>query len=393
MSNDIFQINDSLTYALPERVLDGDINFVSFKPTSIGAYTPGQSIEFRLRSNNEFVCLDRSYIKFTITETGTVTTGSALVSAGSSAIFSMVQDTVSGLALPIAKNWNVSNAMRLATDTSSRQTITTRCEYYGASAATFGTSRTSCMPIPTTLATTSKIIPLAIFAGGHTINYTLAPYLTVYNSANAGNSYAITNMEIVCAMIKPEDRYLSELSSALQRGGSLKIPLELTKNLTSPLSTATTQSIRLGTGFLGSVNSIMCTYRPKANVNVVSVDSMKSTLAKVSDFYLTVNSQRYPRNSAVGVNNPEYIYQLLAGFNTSTSVLSVPAAQATADILKYSFKTNSEFSSGIALNDGQVGVELNFSSAPVQDDFFDSFINYDALLVIGASDVQLQLNV
>jgi hypothetical protein len=84
---------------------------------------------------------------------------------------------------------------------------------------------------------------------------------------------------------------------------------------------------------------------------------------------------------------------MLAGFNTSSSVLSVPAAQATSDIIKYSFKSNSEFSSGLALSDGQVGVELNFSAAPVQNDILDCFINYDALLVIGSSDVQLQLNV
>jgi hypothetical protein len=394
MSNDQFQINDSLTYAAPDRVIDGDISWVSFKPTSIGTYLPGQSIDFKLRSNNEFVVLDRSYIKFTYAESGSVTTGSALCTAGASAFFSQVTDTVSGLQLPLCKNWNVQNAMKLATDTTSRQTITTRCEYYGAAAASpTTTARTVCMPIPTTLASSTKIIPLAVLQGGWSLNYQLAPYLTAYNSANASNSYGITNMEIVCCMIKPTDAYLGELSSALSRGGSLKLPLELTKNITQSLTTATTQSIRLQTGFLGSVNSIFCTYRPLTDVNVVSKDSMKSTMAKVSEFYLNVNSQRYPRNTAIGVSTPEYLYQLLAGYNTSLSVLSVPAAQATADIIKYSWKTNQEFSSGIPLNDGQIGVELSFSSAPASGDYFDAFINYDALLVIGQSDVQLQLNV
>jgi hypothetical protein len=62
MPNDQFQINDSLTYAAPDRVIDGDISWVSFKPTSIGSYLPGQSIDFKLRSSNEFVILDRSFI-------------------------------------------------------------------------------------------------------------------------------------------------------------------------------------------------------------------------------------------------------------------------------------------------------------------------------------------
>jgi hypothetical protein len=200
------------------------------------------------------------------------------------------------------------NAVKLAADTTSRQTITSRCEYYGGTAATFGTSRTAVMPIPTTLASSTKVIPLAILAGGWSLDYQLATYLTAYNSANAGNSYAITNIEIVCCMIKPEDSYLGELSRALAAGGTLKNPLELTKNITNPLSAATTQSIRLQTGFLGSVNSIMCTYRPISDVNAVSKDSMKSTLVKVSDCYFNVNSQRYPRNTAIGVNTPEYIY-------------------------------------------------------------------------------------
>jgi hypothetical protein len=195
MSNDQFQINDSLTYAQPDRVIDGDISWVSFKPTSIGTYGPGQFVDFKLRSNNEFVILDRSYMNFSYAESGSVTTGSALCTSGASSFFKQVTDTVSGLQLPLCNNWNVQNAMKLATDTVTRKTITTRCEYYGAAAVNTGVSRTVCMPIPTTLATTSKIIPLAVLQGGWSLNYQLAPYLTAYNSANAGNSYGLTNMD------------------------------------------------------------------------------------------------------------------------------------------------------------------------------------------------------
>jgi hypothetical protein len=69
--------------------------------------------------------------------------------------------------------------MKLATDTVTRKTITKRCEYYGVGAVNTGVSRTVCMPIPTTLSTTSKIIPLAVLQGGWSLNYQLAPYLTL----------------------------------------------------------------------------------------------------------------------------------------------------------------------------------------------------------------------
>ena len=63
-ANGQLSIHPDLTYQFPEQVVDGAINLVSFKPTSIGSYTPAQTIEFKLRSNNEFVILDRSYMRF-----------------------------------------------------------------------------------------------------------------------------------------------------------------------------------------------------------------------------------------------------------------------------------------------------------------------------------------
>ena len=84
-ANGFFALNSDITYQAPERITDGEVNFVSFKPQSIGAYGPGQSVEFKLRSTNEFVILDRSYMKFSLVETGSVTAstaGTSLVSMG-----------------------------------------------------------------------------------------------------------------------------------------------------------------------------------------------------------------------------------------------------------------------------------------------------------------------
>jgi hypothetical protein len=113
MSNDHFQINDSLAYAQTDRDIDGDISWVSFKPTSIETYVPGQSIEYKLRSNSEFLILDCCYIKWSYAELGLVTTGSALWTAAASAFFSQVD-----LELELTKN--ITQSLTTATSQSIR---------------------------------------------------------------------------------------------------------------------------------------------------------------------------------------------------------------------------------------------------------------------------------
>ena len=57
-------------------------------------------------------------------------------------------------------------------------------------------------------------------------------------------------------MLKPADTYLKEVSSALSRGGSMKMGLALYKSFQNVLATSTEQIIRINTGLLGSVNAI-----------------------------------------------------------------------------------------------------------------------------------------
>ena len=244
-ANGFLELDESLTYSTPPDVVMGDINYVSFKSDS-PSYTPGQTVNFNIRSNNEFMILDRSYLKFSYAET-TGTTGCTLSSMGAGSFISQISDTLSGLQLPVQQNANVIKAISLSNDTASRKSITTRCEFSGTYAApgtaiatqTLGTYRTAIMPVPTTLASTTNVIPVCFLNGGWNISYLLEQYLTAY-IGYSGNSYTIQNMEIVGAMLKAPDSYLGEVQKTLSAGNSLKIPLQLTKTYNNLLSTATT---------------------------------------------------------------------------------------------------------------------------------------------------------
>lgn len=397
-------LNQDLTYQVPEKIQDGEINFVSFKPQSIGAYTPNSSVEFKLRSTNEFVILDRSYMKFSLTETGAVTTatgGTELSKMGAQAVISQVQDTVSGLQLPLLKNYNLQQSVKLNTDTSERKAITTITELYNTTTEAGSqikfAKKTFCIPVPTSLSSANKVIPLAVLNGGWNISLLLENHNRVFTNGAAGNSYEVTDLEIVCCMLKPDERYLQELASAMARQGSLKIPLQLTKNISSTLTASTTQTVRIQCGYLSSLNSITNVVREASKIGGGVVGTKRDTFLTntsiLSDYYMMINSQRYPKNKAIscGSTDPENLMQLLASFNTKYSQIS--PFSGTTTFTYFSFESNGAFSSGIPINDGYITLECTFGSAPTAGDVIDSFLEYDAVMVIDQNTVQLVIDV
>jgi hypothetical protein len=392
-----------LTYQIPEKVQDGEINFVSFKPQSIGDYSPGQTVEFKLRSTNEFVILDRSYMKFTLEETGGIaanaTTGTILSSMGAQACISQVQDTVSGLQLPLIKNYNLQQALKLNTDTSERKAITAITEKFGGAQAGANNKfqATKCViPVPTALQSAGKVIPLSVLNGGHNISILLEQGNRVFTNQAVGNSYKITDIEIVCCMLKPDEKYLQELAGAMSRGGSLKIPLQLTKNISATLAGSATQTVRIQSGYLSSLNSITNVIRKASDIGTGVVgtakDTFKTNTNELASYYFMINSQRYPKNKSIHcATDPENLYQLLAGFNTSYSHLSPFASDTT--FCYYAFESNGQFSSGIPLNDGHINIEATFGTTPTAGDVLDCFLEYDSLLVIDQNTVNLIIEV
>lgn len=85
-------VNTSLTYSQPESLQDGSINFVRFIPPA-SSYNAGDSISVKISSSNQFMCLQRSYMKFTITPSATGT----LNPLGAVSVFNQVSDQLGGL--------------------------------------------------------------------------------------------------------------------------------------------------------------------------------------------------------------------------------------------------------------------------------------------------------
>jgi hypothetical protein len=226
-------IHNSLTYASPMSITDGNIQFVSYKPSGAQSFSPGETINVILSSNTDFLVLDRSYVKFTLTTSAVGT----LNPFGASACFNSVQDQVSGLSIPVSRNWNMQRSVQLSTDCSERKTVTASCEQFTGTGTGVATSVsgsfTICMPLPTSVVT-DKLWPLALYNAGHIITYGLSNAATVVSAG----TYTISNFEVVAALITPEPSYLEELSKGVAGGASLKIPVQLYKSITSTLSSS-----------------------------------------------------------------------------------------------------------------------------------------------------------
>ena len=61
--------------------------------------------------------------------------------------------------------------------------------------------------------------------------------------------------------------YLNELGNGLNGGSTLKIPVQVTNSITSPLTSALSQNILINCGYYASVNSISYVHKetPLAN--------------------------------------------------------------------------------------------------------------------------------
>lgn len=367
-------ISKSLTFSEPSKIQDGEINFVSFKPSGGAVFGPNDSVNIKVSSNNQFLVMDRSYLKFTLKTAAT----STLHPQGASAIISSVSDTVGGLQLPLIRDWFINRHLELQTSTNEKKAVCAIGEQFSGTgttgvATTAGASISVCLPVPTSLQS-EKLLPLAVINSGWQVNY----MLNAASRVVATGEYTIEDVELVCAMLTPEQSYLAEVAKGLASGASLKIPLQLTKTITTSVSTALQQTLLLQVGYMSSINSISVVARESEMVNSV----------KIADYYLSLDGKRYPVNKHI-TSGPESLYQMLAGY--STSISSIAPVNANHSFQHYTFKTNGDFSSGIPTANGSVELNLTFSSAP--SGTVVSLLNYDALLIISQNSVNLLVDV
>lgn len=371
MSN--LNINSSLTYALPDITEDGSLQYVSYKPQGGSSFNQGESITVKVSSNTQMVNLKRSYVKFRLTTSAIGT----LNPQGLSSVFNSVQDTISGLSLPVARNFHIQKQVSLITDESERKTITAVCEQYRdgitGQSTTAGGVFTVCLPIPTSFET-DKLLPLPIMNAGWQAVYSL-------NNANvvvSAGTYTITDFELCCAMIQPSPDYLQEVSKGLQSGGALKIPVMLYRSITSNLSTSSSQNLILQTGYLSSINTITMVEKTLAL-------GLARNGADVQSYFINLDGQRYPSNKSIA-GREENIYMTLASYNTSISSISAP--DVGQPFQQFSFKTNSDFGSGVPTSNGVVEIALELTGVAVGSTI-ETIVSYDALLLVSNNSCSL----
>lgn len=378
MSTDL-NVHQSLTFSRPTPEISGPIEFVSFKPNGTNSFNTDSTISVKLSSTTQFLCLERSYVKFKIATSAS----STLNPLGASSIFKSVQDTLSGLSIPEARNWYIQNGIKLTTDTSERKTVTAACEAYrNASdlgyATTAGQAFTVCMPVPTTLVT-SQLIPLAFFNAGYQLNYALSPNNVVVVSG----SYTITDFEIVAALVTPHSELMKKYSAGLNSGNSLKVATQLYKSITVSLASSATQTLNVNTGYMSDINSITLIEKSTASGLMHNATDIKS-------YYINIDGQRYPKNKSIA-GPEESFYQTLAGY--STNLNSIAYNDTTYQpFYQYTFKANESFGTGIPTANGTLSIELDCTgTTPPAASTLECIISYDALVYVTQNDCKLSV--
>lgn len=373
--------SSSLSYLPPVKQVDGDIQYVSFKSQSgLGAsYGPSDSIAVKLSSSSQFLIPQRSYCKFTIIPTAATT----LSPYGGTSVFSSIQDNISGLALPIARNWHIQNSIKNSVTTNERKAIIGKYERW--TGTNTGVSTTALTPIDIVCPMLSSIdfsegnaIPLALLNGGMTQYYNL-------NASGAvvlTGSYTVTNFEIVACLLTPVQSYLDLASQKLAGGSFMTLPIQLFKSYTDALSQgSTSQTVQVNCGYLGSINSIVLSQRKSQTVAIFNGAS------KITSFNVDLDGRKYPLNKDI-VGEGESFYMTLSSMNTELSSLSLP--DPTQQFQYLSLKSNDTVS-GVSSNNGQINLNLQLTANDAP--FLETIVTYDAQIIISQNAVLLKIDV
>lgn len=375
-------VNDSLVFESPIQLDNEDFNYVECRPIAGETFSPNSTATFRLNSSNEVIDWSRTYYSGNFTGD---TVGSVITSAGIASIFQTVQDSIQGYSLPSSlTDYNLTHSLENLVATTERKTWFDITELSGNT--TLGSTSTPfTLPVSSQLASSNKYFPLAIINGGIELNTTFAPASNVFKYV--GSDYTITNFRLFVCFVRPSGSYLNELSSGVLSGRALKIPLELKRVFHQPLSTSLSQTLKIQTGFLKSINSITLVIRDASKLNSTSsnTDAFRGIgkLHNIDYLNISVNSIAYPRQGffRIANNRPQLLMNILTGFNTKYSALTCPTS-TTDDFFHYNFKSNEGFGSGITSNDGFIELNLNMATAFNSGDLATVIVNYDCMTIL-----------
>lgn len=402
-SADRFSLSESLLYSSPVKTVAGELNFTEFIPQSGSSFGAGENFSIRVSSPDSFIDPKKCWLKFTLSFTGTTDAGNQLNALGGAAVIKRVDTIVSGVEIESIDNYNHYCSMVYK-----RQPLTylqllretEKSAYDGG--ATIGshtsssqTSRVINHPLRVAIMEGhSNLIPVPFLRGGIEFRFTMESLLS--NIATTGGSggftaYSISNVRLVCGMVKPLASYLQQFQQKLESGGEATLPIQIVRNLNFVPTASTSQEAILSPGYLSSVRSVMGAYR--ANGAGFNSDARNN----LTSYFWMIGSKRYPLNKQISTSDDdaENVMFALASIDNTYNHLRTPTLSATTGhLIYYNFCADSGFGNGEPCSDGQVRLIQTYSAAPNTSGRVDLYVTYDAKLRVGAASVTVDaLNV
>jgi hypothetical protein len=397
-------IPDELSYTLPPIALIGEQSFVSFKPVEASPFRENQTFSIQVADTENFLAGDGMYLKYKMKLTGGGTTGTSVLSTvGLLAPIKEISFDCGGAQVESVReyaNWNAVIKKRV---TGERRQYLGETECFAANgdslsgtANQLNNGRYCVHSIENSIGQTNKDIPLPFIRSGIRMRFTLGSFADVVKStAGSFTGYEISEVELICKMIRPPQSYLKEAQAALEAGRRMTIPLTLTKHYQTVLNASTNQTVDVFCGPVTSLKSVTATMRQSANINSTSADAYVHTLDKLKQYSVQVGAKKYPQNfyvqttndSSLGAIDPTVLALAISPVSSHSAGFANNSAWTanTDNFIYYPFAR--DYANGVSVPDGKIGIELLFNSAPTTGNVVDVYLEVDALLSIGASDV------
>lgn len=378
----LLQLDPMLTYKDPQILDSGFRNYVAFKPVS-NSYTVSQTINVHVDSNTEFWDNPKSIIEFDATFTAD-TAGCSVSTLGFGTVLKSVSEVIGGISLPTIKNLPVVlNSDYRTNSESSKNFLQKSCLYEAGTSGAFTTGSHTVhvvLPMVGHLKTCSSPLPLPKIANGVELSFEVNTANKVFTTGAVPTDLTITNFQILADMLRPSDQYLLEFSKTLAGGGAIQLPIEIVQTDQFSITTSTNQAIKFNAGFRKSLNSIIFDIRSSDTFDGTSRIGETGILTQ---WYLSVGSDRYPRNTYVRPARWESMVMATGLTRVEEQLADFSVIPTTKGFCMFNWKSSMvSHYSGIPVENGVVELNLDFGSAPAGTEICHAITSFDATLFL-----------
>lgn len=410
-----YEIPEMLSYSAITPTMDQRVNWASFTPISGSTFAHSDTIKFRVNSNNSFLRPSKSFLRYKLninmatTVTGNYTTSAAGLVAGT---IDRVEEIVGGVRITDLDKYGafISKLYQKAPKEYQNNLEVFECHNTTGSAilstlgysadATSLTGKVVCHALRTPIFECSQDLPLPFIRGGIEVNLYTGPVANLMTSAPSAtdpSTYSISDVSLICAMVETPPSYLKQFQASLAGGGKAKIPLNITRHLTSQLIASTENHLQLSVGFLKSLNSMIGIFTETANLYSTDEYELQSRVGLTS-YYLTNGSDRIPLDHEIGCSittlDPTSAMYELCSIDNNFGGMNITPVKSLLTDTNFNIHMNftphfSAFGAGMTVKDGSVVLHLKADSAFASTDRLDSYWNYSAELSIGIDGITL----